>query len=53
MLFRLRNDRTDGFQVFLERDRMMRMDVDDEQGVGAGWRYGRRSNRDAQLRFAQ
>jgi hypothetical protein len=32
-------------QVFLERDRMMQVDMDDEQVDGAGWRYGRRKGR--------
>jgi hypothetical protein len=31
--------------VFLERDRMMQVDMDDEQVDGAGWRYGRRKGR--------
>ena len=35
-------DRTAGFQVFLERDRTMKMGIGDEQDVGAGWRYGRK-----------
>jgi len=38
--------------VFLERDRMMKMSVGDEQDVGAGWRYGRkRKKKDSQLQL--
>lgn len=39
--------------MFLERDRMMKMSVDDEQDAGAGWRYGRkRKKKDSQLQLS-